>query len=85
MDAVATIALIDKLVGALTGMLNLFGTTKVVSDIIAKRIAEGGRDWTDAERQAVLDDLAANKKYAADQLGLQLDTSPPAPGGTPKA
>lgn len=62
--------IIDKLVGLLTGVLNFIGAGQIVSDIVAKRIAEGGRDWTDDERKAVADDLAANKKYAADQLGI---------------
>lgn len=78
MDAIAIIALIDKAVALITGALNLFGAGQIVSDIIAKRIADGGRDWTDAERQQVLDDLAANKAYAAQQLGLPGTTT-----GTP--
>lgn len=65
-----TLLIIDKLVGLLTGFLNFIGAGKIVSDIIAKRIADGGRDWTDAERDAVKADLAANKKFAADQLGI---------------
>lgn len=67
MDA---LLIIDKAVMLLTTLLNAFGVSQKVSDTIAARVAEGGREWTDAERQAVKDDLAANKKYAADQLGL---------------
>jgi len=65
-----TLLLIDRAVALITGLLNMLGAGQVVSDIIAKRIAEGGRDWTDEERKAVGDDLAANKAYAAKQLGL---------------
>lgn len=67
MDA---LLLIDRAVALLTGLLNAFGAGQVVSDTIAKRVADGGREWTDDERKAVADDLAANKAYAAKQLGL---------------
>lgn len=68
---------IDRAIALITGLLNMFGAGQVVSDIIAKRISEGGRDWTDAERQAVRDDLAKNKAYAQAQLGLPIDPAAP--------
>lgn len=73
--------IIDRLVAVLTGVLNFIGAGQIVSDIVAKRIAEGGRDWTDDERKAVADDLAANKAYAAKQLGIDLPdpNQPPTP------
>lgn len=86
MDAVAMVALIDKAITLITGVLNVFGASKIVSDIIAKRISEN-RDWTDAERQAVLADLSANKAYAAQQLGIAPPAAPAAPAApaTPAA
>src|ERR1041384_6471130 len=70
MDAAATLRVVDAALGALATIMNAVGASQQVSDIIAKRVAEGGRDWTDDERQAILDALDANKKYAADQLGI---------------
>lgn len=64
-----TILIIDKLVSALMAVMNFVGASSLVSGAIAKRIAEN-RDWTDEERQAVRDDLAANKAAAAAALGL---------------
>ena len=59
--------LLDRMISVLLGFMNLIGSSKLVSDIIAKRIAEN-REWTDAERKAVDDDLKANKAYAAAEL-----------------
>ena len=60
--------LLDRAISVLMGLLNLLGTSKVVSDIIAKRISERRSEWTDEERQLVEDDLKASKAYAKAEL-----------------
>jgi hypothetical protein len=68
MNAIAIMKAIDMAITLITGLMNLVGASKIVSDTIAKRIAEGGRDWTDEERAAVQGELEASKAYAADEI-----------------
>jgi hypothetical protein len=68
-----TLATLDAAIGTLSGVLNLLGASQTVSQIIASRIAEGGRPWTDAERALVENELAANKAYAAQQIAQAVD------------
>jgi hypothetical protein len=68
MSTEATIKLIDTTVAALSAALNFVGASQTVSATIAARIAEGGREWTDAERAAVQAELDAAKAYAAQQI-----------------
>lgn len=63
------IALIDAAVKIGTVINNAAGANTRVQEIIAARIADGGRDWTDAERQEITDAVQAAKVYALDQLG----------------
>lgn len=71
-----TIKLIDTLVSGLSLALNVAGASQTVSAIVATRVAEGGRGWTDAERAQVQAELDDAKAYAAQQIAA-------AHGGTP--
>lgn len=62
------LATLDAAINTLSGVLNLLGASQAVSNVIAARIAEGGRPWTDAERAQVENDLQASKAYAAQQI-----------------
>jgi hypothetical protein len=68
MDPTLVIAGIDAAVKLITLFANGSGAAAKVSEITAARIADGGRDWTDAERQAITDEVAKQKQYAIDQL-----------------
>lgn len=63
-----SLAIIDQLLAALTGFLNIIGATKTVSDIIAARIAAGRTAWTDAERLQITSALDAAKATADAQI-----------------
>lgn len=57
-----TLLILEKLISLVVGLLNAFDASKVVSDIIAKQIAEGREAWSPEERQAItkaLDDAEA--------------------------
>lgn len=64
----AALAIIDQLLAALVGFLNIIGATKTVSDIIAARIAAGRITWTDAERLQVTSALDSAKATADAQI-----------------
>lgn len=64
----AAFNLINLAVSALVGLLNIFGATQKVSDIIAARIQAGRTDWSDAERDEVVNDLEAAKSKADAQI-----------------
>lgn len=64
----ATLAVIDQLLAALTGFLNIIGATKVVSDLIAARLAAGRTTWTDAERLQITSALDSAKAAADAQI-----------------
>ena len=64
----ASLLIIDQLLSALVGFLNVIGATKVVSDIIAARIASGRTTWTDAERSQITSALDAAKAKADAQI-----------------
>jgi hypothetical protein len=68
MSTAGTLLVIDRAVSLLSAALNFVGASQTVSAIIAARIADGGRDWTDDERAAVQAELDASKAYAADQI-----------------
>jgi hypothetical protein len=68
MSTLATIQAIDAAIGALSAVMNLVGASQPVSAAIARRIAEGGREWSDEERAAVQQQLDADKAYAAQQI-----------------
>jgi len=63
-----SLLLLDKLVETATLFMNIIGASEKVSAIVAKRIAEGGRSWTDEERQEVLGELQSAKAYARAEL-----------------
>lgn len=67
MDALATYAALDQAVKLITLLVNSTGAQEPVSKIIAARIAEGGRDWTDAERQSIQNAVLLSKAYAVAQ------------------
>jgi VIT1/CCC1 family predicted Fe2+/Mn2+ transporter len=62
------LATLDAAIGTLSGILNVIGASQTVSEIVARRVAEGGRPWTDEERALVQQELAAAKAYAAEQI-----------------
>ncbi len=71
MDINTLVLLIDRAISLVMVATNAMGASpRLVSDIITKRLADGGRDWTDDERAQVAADLAANKAYAQQQVGL---------------
>lgn len=77
----AALAIIDQLLAALVGFLNIIGATKTVSDIIAARIAAGRTTWTDAERLQVTSALDSAKATADAQItaaGAPPSTATPA-------
>lgn len=55
---------IDAGVKLVTLLINSAGAQDEVSAIVAKRVAEGGRAWTDAERKQLLDAVTLKKAYA---------------------
>lgn len=61
---------IDAAVKLITLYANSTGAQAAVSKIISDRIADGGRDWTDAERKSITDAVAAAKAYAIEQSNL---------------
>lgn len=64
MEPTEIIAGIDYGVKLLTLLINSSGAQDEVGAIVAKRVAEGGRDWTEAERRQVLDSVQMKKAYA---------------------
>lgn len=68
MGAAEILSLIDAAVKLGTVINNSIGANDRVQQIIAARIADGGRDWTDAEKQEITDAVQASKAYAAEQL-----------------
>lgn len=68
MDTIVALKTLDASIGALSAVMNLVASSQIVSAAIARRIAEGGRDWTEEERQAVQAELEASKAYAAQQI-----------------
>jgi hypothetical protein len=68
MNEAIALKLIDTTFAALSAALNFVGASQTVSAIIAARIADGGREWTDDERAAVQAELVASKAYAATQI-----------------
>ena len=61
---------IDAAVKLITLYAASTGAQSAVSSIIAARIKDGGRDWTDAERKAITDAVAQAKAYAIAQSNL---------------
>ena len=55
---------IDAAVKLITLLVNSTGAQDKVGAVIAARIADGGRGWTDAERQEVIDTVQLAKAYA---------------------
>lgn len=72
---------IDQLLAALTGFLNIIGATKAVSDIIAARLAAGRTTWTDAERLQITSALDSAKATADAQITAA--GAPPTPRVVP--
>lgn len=70
MDEILIAQGIDAAVKLITLWVNSTGAQTAVSAIIAARVADGGRDWTDAERQSVKDAVAAAKAYAVAQAAI---------------
>lgn len=68
MEAALIIAGIDAAVKLITLYANSTGAATAVSGIIAARIADGGRDWTEAEKKQIEDEVAKQKQYAKDEL-----------------
>ena len=62
------IAILDKLISVVVGILNVVGATKTVSDILAKQITEGRTTWTPEERKTITDALEAAKATADAQI-----------------
>ena len=83
----AALLIIDQLLSALVGFLNVIGATKTVSDIIAARLAAGRTTWTDAERLQITSALEAAKATADAQItaagapGVVAIPKPVPPGG----
>ena len=61
---------IDAAVKLITLYANSTGAQSTVSSIIAARIKDGGRGWTDAEWKAITDAVAKAKAYAIAQSNL---------------
>lgn len=70
MDEVLIAKGIDAAVQLVTLWINSTGAQSAVSAIIAARVADGGRDWTDAERQSIKDAVAQSKAYAIAQAAI---------------
>lgn len=70
MDEVLIAEGIDAAVKLITLAVNSGGAQALSGKIIAARVADGGRDWTDAERQEVADFVAKAKAYAIEQAGI---------------
>lgn len=68
MSFIATLAVIDELTTVLVGALNAVNATQPISDAIAKRIAEGRKDFTPEERKAFNDALAAAEAKSDAQI-----------------
>lgn len=70
----ATVALLSEGIDAAVKLITLYanstGAQSTVSSIIAARIADGGRDWTDAERQAITDAIDKAHAYAKQQAAI---------------
>ena len=61
---------IDAAVKLITLWSNSTGAQTRVSAIIAARVADGGRDWTDAERAEIAQHVASAKAYAIAQAAI---------------
>lgn len=68
MELAQLLTLIDAAVKLGTVINNGIGANTRVQEIIAARIADGGRDWTDAEKAEITDAVQAAKAYALEQL-----------------
>ncbi len=66
--AVVTLEAINALISGIMALLALIDRNGVVSRIIAQRIAEGRKDWTDAERAQVTE--ALDEAEAAAQASI---------------
>jgi hypothetical protein len=60
----SAIIILDKALGLFMLLLNTLGASQKVSEIIGRRIAEGGRDWTPEEKAEVESELDAAEKRA---------------------
>jgi hypothetical protein len=65
---------IDAAVKLITVLVNATDAQAAVSAIIAARVADGGRDWTDAERAQITEAVASSKAYAEKQAALPDDS-----------
>ena len=74
MSAVAAIKAIDLLATGMMAALNAMNASRAVSDTIAARIADGGREWTAAERELVLAEMESAKAYAAGEIAKAADS-----------
>lgn len=64
---------IDAAVKLITLYAASTGAQTAVSSIIAARVKDGGRGWTDVERKEITDAVAKAKAYAIAQSNLPDD------------
>lgn len=76
MNNADAIKAIDASVAALSAVMNLTMATRTVSDIIAARLADGGRPWSEAELQLVESELLKSRQYALEQINLAAQDPP---------
>lgn len=80
------LAILDKAIGLIVGLLNILGASQTVSNLIAKRIAEGRDEWSPEDLATVTAELDKSEQRADAAIAAAGGpAAPPPPADPPPA